>query len=219
DRTARAMVSHADWSPAARGDRLSNIDLAVTLGRVRGQGPGGFFEGAQAKDVVDAADAAGASLFIEDLRGAVPRWGPVAPEQIDTAAITRTGSAAAGAADAATSLVVTDGEGNAVACALTMNAPFGLGIAARGLGFLFAPAVDEIFDPPLAIETAERRPTLVAAAAGPGAMATLDAARAATDAPALGTAVTSLPGGSHAVVRCGAVLAEGEAACFLHGGP
>lgn len=221
DRVARAMVSHSDWRAARRGDRLVNRDLAITLGRIRGRGPGEFYEGAQAKDVADAADAAGVSIFIDDLRDAIPRWSEVGSDAVGSLAISRIGSPNSGAADASTAFVITDRRGTTVACALTMNAPFGLGIAARGLGFLFAAAVDDPFEPSLVIAANEPDGTLALAAAvsGPDATAMTDTILAAAQSRGVDDAALARPGIAHALMSCGTGLAGRDPACFLHGGP
>ncbi|MEO5372989.1 MAG: gamma-glutamyltransferase [Alphaproteobacteria bacterium] len=56
------------------GAPLAQIDLAATIGRIRLRGPGEFYLGQAARDLVAAVTAAGGSLSLEDLRDYAPRW-------------------------------------------------------------------------------------------------------------------------------------------------
>ncbi len=56
------------------GETLVQIDLAATLGRLRIQGPGDFYNGQLARQLVTEARSMGGSLTMEDMRGYKPRW-------------------------------------------------------------------------------------------------------------------------------------------------
>ncbi|MCU0839239.1 MAG: gamma-glutamyltransferase family protein [Rhodospirillales bacterium] len=56
------------------GDRLVQLDLAATLSRIRSEGPGALYAGAQAGLVVDAVRSAGGSLDRSDLANVKPAW-------------------------------------------------------------------------------------------------------------------------------------------------
>ena len=55
-------------------DFLIQVDLAGVLSRLRSNGPGDFYQGKLARQLVDAANGSGGSLRIEDLRDFAPRW-------------------------------------------------------------------------------------------------------------------------------------------------
>ena len=55
-------------------DFLTQVDLAGVLSRLRTNGPGDFYQGRLARQMVDAANGSGGSLKIEDLREFAPRW-------------------------------------------------------------------------------------------------------------------------------------------------
>lgn len=55
-------------------DFLVQVDLAGVLSRLRSNGPGDFYQGRLARQLVDAANGSGGSLRIEDLRDFAPRW-------------------------------------------------------------------------------------------------------------------------------------------------
>lgn len=59
--------------PAAAGQLLKNPKLAATLRRLAAEGPKAIYEGAIAADLVKAAQSAGGSLSLEDLRSYAPR--------------------------------------------------------------------------------------------------------------------------------------------------
>jgi len=140
------------------GDRLTQLDLAATLGRIRGRTPGDFYAGALARTIDEGALTSGVSLAAEDLRTYTPSWR--APHTVRSEASTlyigTGGVSAAMVSEAfaantiadkpfpyssphATGFIVADARGNAVACTLTMTEPFGLGLVLDGLGFLLSP--------------------------------------------------------------------------------
>ncbi len=140
------------------GDRLTQLDLAATFGRIRGRTPGDFYAGALAKTIDESALTAGVSINADDLRRFSPTWrsaqmlqsGPmtfhVGAYGLTQTEVTDVFSSDRGSdppiepsGPAATGYVVADAEGNAVACSLTMVEPFGAGLVLEGLGFLMAP--------------------------------------------------------------------------------
>lgn len=168
---------------AGEGSQLEQLDLAATIGRLRGRTPGDFYSGAFSRTVEDAAKTSGASLSVEDLSGYAPEW--------RAAELTREGNvllyssqggdvgtvdAAIESAKASTGFVVADADGNAVACALTMTTPFGNGLMPPGLGFLLSPSPDLATSPlpeaalSIAVERNTRAAVYAAASGGRGAI-------------------------------------------------
>lgn len=64
---------------ASEGDRLDQLDLAATLGRLRNEGPGALYSGAQASLFVRAVHDAGGSLERSDLSSYRPAWREAVP--------------------------------------------------------------------------------------------------------------------------------------------
>jgi gamma-glutamyltranspeptidase/glutathione hydrolase len=69
-----AVFGRDDGSPLGEGDMLVQLELASVLSQLRTRGPGGFYSGALARQLVDAVSAAGGALTIEDMRGYRPVW-------------------------------------------------------------------------------------------------------------------------------------------------
>lgn len=68
---------------AKEGDLLRQVELAAVLERMRQHGPGDFYNGPLARQIVAAVNSAGGSLALEDLRSYTPVWrDPVAVEII-----------------------------------------------------------------------------------------------------------------------------------------
>lgn len=153
----------------AEGDQLVQSQLANTLGTIRTLGPGDFHQGALARRLAEGSVQAGGGITVADLRAAVPRAEPAASERVGNdliflapgpgsiAALAALKAGASGdanaraaavlnavvpapAAPASTAFAVLDREGNAVACALTMNNLFGTGRMVPGTGMLLAAA-------------------------------------------------------------------------------
>ncbi len=222
DRAALSLVLTRGRQLAVLGDTLTNADLAMTLSRMRARGPGSFYEGAQAKDLADAADAAGASVSIDDLRGAVPEWTSPAAERRGDSVVVKSGRAIGEAA--ATAYLAADGEGRIVVCAVGMNHPFGLGIAARGHGFVFAPAEPGPLDPLLMLAFNETNGDayLAAAAAGPRAAAAgdiIDAASAGGRIDVGALDPIDADGSPNAILSCRTGLANDGKACLMRSWP
>ena len=147
------------------GEQLEQLDLAASLGRIRGRTPGDFYVGALAKTIDESSLNAGVSLSADDLRVFSPSWR--SPQAVQSGSLTHyvgaygTDSSVISAAfgsdkqvqtqtpsskPAAGGFVVSDANGNVVACGLTMGEPFGAGLILDGLGFLVAPSPDVIQD-------------------------------------------------------------------------
>src|SRR3546814_15899761 len=63
--------------PLRQQDMLVQLDLAVTLGRLRGDGIGALYAGPMARQLVEAAARAGVAIDPARLRDALPKWSPV----------------------------------------------------------------------------------------------------------------------------------------------
>jgi len=75
DPEVRRVFGQEDGRRVAReGDILVQYELASILGLIRRAGPGDFYDGRMAHELVSAIQAAGGSLDIEDLRGYRPMW-------------------------------------------------------------------------------------------------------------------------------------------------
>src|SRR3546814_3584644 len=66
--------------PLRQQDMLVQLDLAVTLGRLRGDGIGALYAGPMARQLVEAAARAGVAIDPARLRGALPKWSPRSEE-------------------------------------------------------------------------------------------------------------------------------------------
>ncbi|MBT7449435.1 MAG: hypothetical protein HN793_01300 [Rhodospirillaceae bacterium] len=188
---------------AIEGDRIDQLDLAFTLGQIRGKTPSDFYVGGLAQSIDLGAKGAGASLSSRDLLAYDPRWDPAESEQIGSTeyyravafegygttaeradADLRVGIESARDASnnsATTGFIVADADRNVVACSLTMLSPFGIGVMPTGLGFLLAPSPSEIMHlvPPLivaiAVDHDARDVQYAAAAGGAGVTTQVDA--------------------------------------------
>ncbi len=124
----------------ASGATLSQPDLAATLEQLRTQGVAGFYQGAFAAQLADAADAAGGGLTSADFAASVPQFTAPQLAQAGNAqvAFIPTQAPSGQALPASTGLAVLDKNGGVVACAFTMNNLFGTGRVAPGTGVLLA---------------------------------------------------------------------------------
>ena len=177
------------------GNGLKQADLAIILSRIRARGANDLNTGMLGSEVEGAIAAAGRVITANDLRDFVPQWS--APAGVDEGTtriyalttkmaggdflkafakptpVTTTAAVPSGA----TSFVVEDSTGSAVACALSMGKPFGLGIMPSGVGFLLAPAPDapgadtQTLAPVIAINHEKNEFMFALSAAGPGAVA------------------------------------------------
>lgn len=163
-----AQVFATQGRPLAEGDQLTQPELANTLGLIRTQGPGDLHQGALARRVAEASTTAGGAIGLAELRAAVPRVETLAgvrignhlhfaaPDAGARAAVSALQAGQPQAADqggtvgAGTGFVAVDREGNAVACALSMNNLFGTGRIAPGTGVLLAASpTGRVVPPPL----------------------------------------------------------------------
>ena len=74
DPATRQIFARADGKSYAEGDRLIQLDLADTLAALRTGGIAGFYKGPLAERMVTAAQDAGGTLTLEDLRNYIPKW-------------------------------------------------------------------------------------------------------------------------------------------------
>lgn len=146
------------------GDQLAQLDLAATLGTIRNRGIAALYTGAQATVLADAIQSAGGRVSRADLRAyrpvvSQPVGIPLGNQILQLPAGARGQEAAAtwnalvaGTAPAlsggegprtATGFAIVSGEGSAVVCGLSLNAPLGAGRLARGTGILLASAEQE----------------------------------------------------------------------------
>lgn len=167
---------------ADEGSRLVQLDLAATIGRLRGRTPGDFYSGAFSRTVEESSQIAGASLSAEDLRAYAPRWRVATVTQVGnasiyTAPISKPERAGGSAEDpgASTGFVVADARGNTVSCALTMTKPFGNGLMPPGVGFLLSPSPEQAgltapdLAPVIAVDSDTQSILYAAASGGVGA--------------------------------------------------
>lgn len=68
DPTAASVLRRSDGQPVGEGDVIKQPELAGVLGRLRNNGAGNFYVGAEARAYAAAVTAAGGSLTAEDLR-------------------------------------------------------------------------------------------------------------------------------------------------------
>lgn len=74
DKVAAQVFRRQDGKIVGEGDALRQSDLAVALGRIRLRGVGQFYSGSEAQRFVEAVEAAGGSLTIEELRNYRPTF-------------------------------------------------------------------------------------------------------------------------------------------------
>lgn len=74
DPAAKKIFSRRGGQPLGEGETLTQLDLAEVLASVRTRGIRDFYEGTLAAEFVAAANSAGASLTLEDLKNFRPQW-------------------------------------------------------------------------------------------------------------------------------------------------
>lgn len=74
DQEARKIFMNKKGQPYGEGEKFSQLELAVMLGKIRASGGGAFYEGVTAKSLVNAVQQAGGTLTLEDLRSYRPEW-------------------------------------------------------------------------------------------------------------------------------------------------
>jgi gamma-glutamyltranspeptidase/glutathione hydrolase len=255
------------------GNRLTQTDLANTLGLLASVGVGDFYQGGAAQKFASAADAAGGALSAEDLRqsrasrlppiertaGAdqvaflpLPADGGLAAAaafqvlQHDPAGYAAAGAASEAVASkyrtqggdaeqllsqggsaaalpslpASTSFTVLDGNGEAVACALTMNNLFGTGRIAPGTGIVLAASPASKPAPLLAAAIAWRDGGFRAAVGGSGQnSAGLAAASGIVQALAGGDIAAVPEPGRANVISCPGYVPGSPATCRFTADP
>lgn len=78
DPGAAAIFGKGDGTVLSEGDKLTQLDLAAVITRLRTRGPGQFYNGSLARDMIDAAAAAGVPIDVEALRSYQPKWSETA---------------------------------------------------------------------------------------------------------------------------------------------
>ena len=74
DSAIRDVFTDDEGNILQNGSLIQQLDLAAMIGRIRIKGGGVLYQGQQAELFVDAVNAAGGSLTIEDLRDYQPQW-------------------------------------------------------------------------------------------------------------------------------------------------
>lgn len=69
-----AIFGRQDGTPLNEGELLVQLDLAGVISQLRTRGPGSFYSGALARNLVQSVAASGGSLTMDDLRGYQPEW-------------------------------------------------------------------------------------------------------------------------------------------------
>lgn len=151
DPGARKVFFGKDGRPLGEGDRLQQLDLAGTLGRIRANGGGSLYVGNAATQIAKDYTDAGYRLDKSSLENFVPDWEQPARIAVgdDMAEVVRgragapdshqtwTGNVPATPGDNGngTGFVVTDRTGMTVSCAMSMGNLFGTGKLIPGAGF------------------------------------------------------------------------------------
>lgn len=178
DPQARRIFGATGGGPLRGGERLTQLDLGATLAQLRSAGVGELYQGPLSQRLEAASVTAGGGLTAPELRDAlaqvqdavrVPVGNDIAfflPAVGDGAAGTATAFqamqsgtspfASGGISGASAGLLTMDPEGNAVACAFSMNNLFGTGRVAEGTGILLAaaPGLGTVPPAPLAVSLA-----------------------------------------------------------------
>lgn len=180
DPNARRVFASPGGGPLRAGERLTQLDLGATLAQMRNGGVGELYQGPLSQRVAEASLLAGGGLTEADLRaGRAEASAPVRvaagndvvhflPASADGGAGTATAFQAALAGSvpstggapvgAQAGLVTLDPQGNAVACAFTMNNLFGTGRVLPEVGILLGAAPSGSVSPaPLAVALATNR--------------------------------------------------------------
>ena len=244
DPQARRVFGAPGGGPLRAGERMTQLDLGATLAQLRAGGVGEMYQGQLATRLEEGSVAAGGGLTAAELRAA--RADVIDPVRVSvgndiaffpaasidggagTAAAFQTmiGGGAApyggGLSGASAGLLTMDTEGNAVACAFSMNNLFGTGrvVAETGVLLAAAPGLGAVPPAPLAVGLATNRDLRLfrAAAAGTGQQAA-GAAAAGALAAALrrappGAAFSSIPEpGRGLVISCPTYAPGGNESC------
>lgn len=177
DPNARAVFGAPGGGPLGPGERMTQLDLGATLAALRTAGVGELHQGPLAERLVEGSVLAGGGLTGAELRAARAEvLEPVRVSAGNDLAFFLPASADHGAGTAAAfqrafagqapepagtapvgasaGLVTLDREGNAVACAFSMNNLFGTGRVAPGTGILLAAAPNAGRVPPAPLAAA-----------------------------------------------------------------
>jgi gamma-glutamyltranspeptidase/glutathione hydrolase len=87
DPELRRLFLKPDGTPYREGELLVQHDLSSLLSAIRSRGAGELYNGPVAQRFIDAAAAQGATITIEDMRGAVVAWRPAVPVRYDDIAL------------------------------------------------------------------------------------------------------------------------------------
>ncbi|WP_198373724.1 gamma-glutamyltransferase, partial [Roseomonas rosulenta] len=180
DPNARRVFGSPGGGPLRAGERMTQLDLGATLAQLRTGGVGELYQGPLSQRAAEASLLAGGGLTEADLRaGRAEATQPVRIAAGNDAVHFLPASADGGAGTAAAfqaalggslpatggapvgaqaGLVTLDPQGNAVACAFTMNNLFGTGRVLPEIGILLAAAPSGSVAPaPLAVALATNR--------------------------------------------------------------
>jgi len=250
DPQARRVFGARGGGPLRGGERLVQLDLGATLAQMRSGGVGELYQGSLSQRLEDASTTAGGGLTAPELRETraevqeavrVPVGNDMAfflPASGDGAAGTAAafqalqgGSAPFGGgamSGASAGLVTMDPQGNAVACAFSMNNLFGTGRIAGSTGILLAaaPGMGSVPAAPLAVSLATNRELRAfrAATAGTGQQAAGIAAATmmwtALRRQPLENGFANIPEpGRGLAVSCPAYVPGGNASCIAAADP
>jgi gamma-glutamyltranspeptidase/glutathione hydrolase len=243
DPQARRVFGAPGGGPLRPGERMTQLDLGATLAQLRAGGVGEMYQGGLAGRLEAGSLLAGGGLTAADLRAAraevlepvrIPAGADIAffpPASADGGAGTAAAFQAAmagqalplssGMVGASAGLLTMDPQGNAVACAFSMNNLFGTGRVVPETGILLAaaPNMGAVPPAPLAVGLATNRDLRLfrAAASGSGQQAA-GAAAAGALAAALRRAGDPFGGipdpGRGLVISCPAYAPGGNASCI-----
>lgn len=194
DGEARRVFARGD-AVLTEGQALVQSDLSITLGALRSRGVGELYSGPLAQRIADAA-----GVPVEAVRANAPAWRPSVATAVgaDFAHVAGTEGVANG-----TGIVAMDGDGSAVACVFSMNAPFGAGRMVPGTGLLLAtaPGGGEPVAPVLVVNPHVGETRLAATGLGTAEQAVAVLGRLAQQ-QTLGQAVAATGRGARAAAYC-----------------
>lgn len=250
DPQARRVFGARGGGPIRGGERLIQLDLGATLAQMRSGGVGELYQGPLSQRLEEASVTAGGGLTAPELREGraevqdavrVPVGNDIAfflPASGDGSAGTASafqalqggGAPFGGARNAGASagLLTMDPEGNAVACAFSMNNLFGTGRIAGSTGILMAaaPGMGSVPAAPLAVSLATNRELRAfrAATAGTGQQAAGIAAATmmwtALSRQPFETGFAAIPEpGRGLALSCPAYVPRGNASCVAAADP
>lgn len=201
----REQFIGVDGEPLGEGERLIRVQVAAMLSRVRTRGVGDFYGGEAGQWFVEDSGAVGGTVSVADLRAYRARLGPTVDRQYgnhllhhpsangggglmydltdlsNDPAVLPAGSKLGGEFGDA-GFVIGDRTGSAVACSLTMGAPFGSGQVARTTGLLLADPAARSFTASAVVGANHNTDqAFFAAAAGGGAAGVSAVAKLARD--------------------------------------